>query len=56
MTHPLYPGATLLVGSQNTIVLQTSAGQSLLYADANGTLLPESERIDVADDTIYDMV
>lgn len=54
--HPLYPGATVLIGSRNTIVSHFSAGQSLKYADSNGTLLPEAEWIDVQDDSIYDMV
>jgi len=54
--HPLYPGATLLIGHRNVIVSHYSAGYSLLYADSNGTYLPDSERIKVLDDSIYDMV
>lgn len=53
--HPLYPGATILVGHRNTIVTHYSDGYNLLYADANGTYLPKEEQIKVQDDSIYDL-
>lgn len=53
--HPLYPGVTLLVGHQNRIVEAYSAGKALLYADANGTLLPEDQQIGITNDSIYDL-
>ncbi|KAG6873890.1 hypothetical protein C0995_009669 [Termitomyces sp. Mi166 len=53
--HPLYPGATVLVGHDNTIVSHFAVGQSKKYADVNGNLLPEKEWIDTQKDTIYDM-
>jgi len=53
--HPLYPGATVMVGHQATIVSHFAAGQSLKYADVNGTELPASQQIPAEEDTIYDM-
>ena len=53
--HPLYPGVTVLIGHLNTIVSHFSSGKALLYADVNGTLLPEDQQIDIQDDSIYDM-
>ncbi|KAK1923922.1 putative beta-lactamase [Papiliotrema laurentii] len=53
--HPLYPGVTVLVAHRNAIVSHFAVGKTLLYADANGTLLPEDQQIDSREDTIYDM-
>ncbi|MEO7588203.1 MAG: serine hydrolase [Arachnia sp.] len=40
---------------QGRILSQHVVGQSLRYADGQGTLLPEGQRIDARQDTIYDM-
>ena len=53
--HPLYPGVTVLVAHRNAIVSHFAVGKTLLYADANGTLLPEDQQIDSREDMIYDM-
>ncbi|KAG6839223.1 hypothetical protein C0991_004665, partial [Blastosporella zonata] len=53
--HSLYPGATVLIGHDSTIVSHFAVGQSKKYADVNGTFLPEEEWIDTQKDTIYDM-
>ena len=53
--HPLFPGAVLTYGHQGKVVLQRASGYSRLYADGEGTLLPEAERIRTTTDTIYDM-
>ncbi|KAF8067784.1 putative beta-lactamase [Lyophyllum atratum] len=53
--HPLYPGATVMVGHQNTIVSSFAVGQSYKYADVNGTQLPLQKQIEAEKDTIYDM-
>ena len=45
----------MLIGHENTIVSHFSVGKALLYADANGTYLPQDEQIDMADDSIYDL-
>ncbi|KAG6857040.1 hypothetical protein H0H87_010394 [Tephrocybe sp. NHM501043] len=55
IVHPLYPGATVLIGHNSTIVSHFAVGQSKKYADVNGTLLPEEEWINTQKDTIYDM-
>jgi CubicO group peptidase (beta-lactamase class C family) len=43
------------VAHRNAIVSHFAVGKTLLYADANGTLLPEDQQIDSREDTIYDM-
>ena len=53
--HPLYPGVTVSIGHRNTIISHFASGKALLYADANGTLLPGSQQIDMQEDSIYDM-
>ncbi|GFZ48815.1 hypothetical protein JCM24511_06564 [Saitozyma sp. JCM 24511] len=55
LVHPLYPGATVLVGHRNTIVSHFSTGYNLLYSDSNGTKLAKNDRIRMRDDSIYDM-
>ncbi|KAK7042970.1 hypothetical protein VNI00_008707 [Paramarasmius palmivorus] len=52
---PIYPGATVTVGHQGTVVSYFAVGDALKYADANGTELPTEDRIKVAKDTIWDM-
>ncbi|KAF8635307.1 hypothetical protein AX17_003955 [Amanita inopinata Kibby_2008] len=53
--HPLYPAATVIVGNEGTIVSNFAVGYTYLYADASGTMLPQSEWIPTTTDTIYDM-
>ena len=52
--YPLYPGYAAVMGHDGAIVAQAKGGHALLYADAT-TTLPESQRIKVADDTIFDL-
>ncbi|WP_233557751.1 serine hydrolase [Tessaracoccus antarcticus] len=52
---PMYASAAAVIGHQGRIVGQHVVGDSLKYADGQGTLLPESERIEARHDTIYDM-
>ncbi|RDB30558.1 hypothetical protein Hypma_007144 [Hypsizygus marmoreus] len=51
----LYPGATVIVGHQNTIVSHFAVGNALEYADVNGTKLPEEKRVKMQRDTVFDM-
>ena len=53
--RPLYPGAVLSYGHQGKVVLTRATGYSRLYADGNGTQLPEADRIETRTDTIYDL-
>ncbi|ORX35394.1 putative beta-lactamase [Kockovaella imperatae] len=53
--HPLYPAVTCLVGHRNTIVSHFASGKAVLYADVNGTYLPEDQQVDAKNDTIYDL-
>ena len=53
--RPLYPGAVLSYGHQGKVVLTRATGYSRLYADGDGTQLPESDRIETRTDTIYDL-
>lgn len=52
--HPLYPGFTAVMGHDGAIVARHTGGYALLYANATETL-PESERIPVSEDTIFDL-
>ena len=52
--YPLYPGYAAVMGHDGAIVARATGGHALLYADAT-TTLPESQRIAVADDTIFDL-
>lgn len=52
---PMYSSAVGLMGHQGRIVSQHVVGEALQYADGQGTLLPEGERIAARLDTIYDM-
>ncbi|ORY21521.1 putative beta-lactamase [Naematelia encephala] len=53
--HPLYPGAVVLVGHRKTIVSHFAVGQSLLYADVHGVLLPEDKQRGMQLDTVFDI-
>ncbi|KAG4437482.1 hypothetical protein IFR05_007037 [Cadophora sp. M221] len=53
--HPVEPGSVTLVAHDSTIVSEFAVGKRNLYADVNGTYLPESEQEDATVDTIYDM-
>ncbi|HEY5979311.1 MAG TPA: serine hydrolase [Microlunatus sp.] len=53
--RPLYPGAVLSYGHQGRVVLTRVTGYSRLYADGDGTPLPEADRITTRTDTIYDL-
>ncbi|EKM75647.1 hypothetical protein AGABI1DRAFT_123068 [Agaricus bisporus var. burnettii JB137-S8] len=46
--RPLYPGAVALVANEGTVVSHFSTGYSYKYADADGTLSPQSELYVVA--------
>jgi D-alanyl-D-alanine carboxypeptidase len=46
---------TALIGHKNVIVSHFAAGKAQLYADANGTFLPEKDQQNAELDTIYDM-
>lgn len=52
--YPLYPGYAAVMGHDGKIVASATGGHALLYADATNTL-PESERIAVSEDTIFDL-
>ncbi|GAB3923593.1 hypothetical protein GCM10011575_01580 [Microlunatus endophyticus] len=53
--RPLFAGAVLLCGVGDTIVDHRSAGWALCYADQEGTLLEEPDRIPMRLDTIFDL-
>lgn len=53
--HPILPGGSVMIGHQGTIVSAFAFGNTSLYADANGTLLPPDEWIPARMDAIYDM-
>ena len=53
--RPLYPGAVLSYGHRGKVVLTRATGYSRLYADGDGTQLPEADRITTRTDTIYDL-
>ncbi|HEY8339285.1 MAG TPA: serine hydrolase [Egibacteraceae bacterium] len=53
--NPLYPGAVVLAARDGVIAKFEAWGESLRYADGEGTLLPASERIAMRRDTIFDL-
>ncbi|RCK68770.1 class A beta-lactamase-related serine hydrolase [Desertihabitans brevis] len=53
--HPLFPGAVLTYGHDGHVVMQEATGHSRLFADGQGTELPEAEQIATTTDTIYDL-
>lgn len=52
--QPLYPGAVGIMGHDGRIVATEASGYAKLYADAT-TKLPDSERIAMREDTIFDL-
>jgi hypothetical protein len=42
------------VGHESTVVSYFAVGQTLKYADANGTELPENQQLETKRGTIYD--
>src|SRR5687768_3171033 len=53
--RPLEPGSTNIVARNGVIVSEFAIGKSYLWADVNGTLLPDEKQEDVTINTIYDM-
>ena len=53
--HPIQPGGSVIVGHESTIVSSFAFGNTSLYANSNGTLLPKDEWKPTKVDTIYDM-
>jgi CubicO group peptidase (beta-lactamase class C family) len=53
--HPIQPGGSVVIGHKSTIVSTFAFGNTSLYADSNGTLLPPTEWTPAKMDTIYDM-
>ncbi|RJE25567.1 Beta-lactamase [Aspergillus sclerotialis] len=53
--HPIQPGGSVIVGHESTVVSSFAFGNTNLYTDANGTLLPKDEWTPTKIDTIYDM-
>jgi CubicO group peptidase (beta-lactamase class C family) len=54
-SHPVQPGSAVVVGHEGVVVSRFATGYAQLYADANGTKLPEHERRKTEVDTIYDL-
>ncbi|KAF8886509.1 putative beta-lactamase [Infundibulicybe gibba] len=55
LSHPMFPGATVIVGHQNTIVSHFAVGLVREYQDINGTKLNPDAQVPALEDTIYDM-
>lgn len=53
--HPIEPGSATLVARDGMIVSEFAVGKRNLYADVNGTYLPQHLQEDATVDTIYDM-
>ena len=53
--HPAFPGAVMQWGSGGKIISVQARGWAKCYADVDGTLLPEAERIEMRTDTIFDL-
>jgi len=53
--HPLYPGATVMIGHESTVVSHFAVGHTFKYADANGTEVPKEHQTRTENDTIYDI-
>ncbi|KAK0431878.1 putative beta-lactamase [Desarmillaria tabescens] len=54
--HPVYPGATVMIGYQSTIVSHFAVGEVIRYANENGSELENLEKISAKLGTIYDLV
>ncbi|TVY29353.1 UPF0214 protein [Lachnellula hyalina] len=55
IVHPVEPGSVTIIGHNSVIVSEVAVGKRDLYADVNGTLLPDHLQEDATVDTIYDM-
>ncbi|KAJ5435998.1 Beta-lactamase-related protein [Penicillium cf. griseofulvum] len=55
VVHPIQPGGSVVIGHKSTIVSSFAFGNTNMYSDSNGTLLPPTERTQTKMDTIYDM-
>ncbi|KAL1953754.1 hypothetical protein VTO42DRAFT_2285 [Malbranchea cinnamomea] len=53
--HPIEPGSANLVAHNSVIVSHFAVGDAVLYADVNGTLLPQWKRRRARRDTLYDL-
>lgn len=53
--HPLFAGAVTLFAHDGVVVTHEPTGWAVRYADAAGTELPESQRVPMAQDTIFDL-
>lgn len=53
--HPMYPSAVLCCGHHGRVVAEEATGYALLYADGDGTPLPDQQRIRATTETIYDL-
>jgi serine-type D-Ala-D-Ala carboxypeptidase len=53
--HPLMSGVVTLLVHEGVVVERSHAGYAVQYADQQGTLLPEDQRVPMRDDTIFDM-
>src|SRR5688500_15465136 len=53
--HPLFAGAGALFAHDGVVVTHEPTGWAVRYADAAGTELPESQRVPMAQDTIFDL-
>jgi CubicO group peptidase (beta-lactamase class C family) len=54
-TGPLFPGAVLLHGHEDTVLLHRSTGYASRYADGARTLLPADQQQPARPDTIFDL-
>lgn len=53
--HPLFAGAVTLFAHDGVVVTHEPTGWAVRYSDAAGTELPESQRVPMAQDTIFDL-
>jgi CubicO group peptidase (beta-lactamase class C family) len=53
--RPLFPGMVLAYGVDGEMLFSRAGGYARCYADQEGTLLPEADRIEMRTDTIFDV-
>ncbi|MGH3626121.1 MAG: serine hydrolase domain-containing protein [Sciscionella sp.] len=53
--HPLLPGAVVLMAHHGRVFSNEASGWALRYADYQGTQLPLDRRIEMRQDTIFDL-
>lgn len=53
--RPLYPGAVVLAGQGQDVFVHEALGYALRYADADGTELPDDQRVPMRPDSIFDV-